>query len=103
MLRERLKTATAMPASTTIPPPTEMPRPAFCTIDYWVSLSGMGRRSTYAELGRENLKAIKVGSRTLINVEAGLAWLRSRPPAIIRAPVPRKQLARAMSPKEATE
>jgi hypothetical protein len=46
----------------------------------------MGRRVTYDELGRGNLKAVKVGARTLIDVEAGLAWLRSRPAAAIRAP-----------------
>ncbi len=47
---------------------------------------GMGRRTTYDELGLGNLKAIKVGARTLIDVEAGLAWLRSRPAAVIRGP-----------------
>jgi hypothetical protein len=60
--------------------------PKFCSIDNWCALSGMGRRVTYAELGVGNLKAIKVGARTLIDVDAGLAWLRSRPAAVIRAP-----------------
>jgi hypothetical protein len=60
--------------------------PAFATIDNWCALSGMGRRVTYDEIGRGNIKAIKVGARTLIDVEAGLAWLRSRPAAVIRAP-----------------
>lgn len=61
-------------------------RPAFTTIDGWEAISGMGRRSIYDELGRGNLRAIKRGSRTLIDVEHGLAWLRSLPPAKIRAP-----------------
>jgi hypothetical protein len=46
----------------------------------------MGRRTTYDELGRGNLRAVKVGTRTLINIEAGLAWIASRPAAQIRAP-----------------
>jgi hypothetical protein len=46
----------------------------------------MRRSATYNALGRGDLKAIKVGARTLIDVEAGLAWLRSLPPAQIRAP-----------------
>jgi hypothetical protein len=92
-MRERLTTTTAIPAPPLNPPPTDTPRPAFCSIDGWVSYSGMGRRSTYDELGRGNLKAIKVGARTLIDVEAGLAWLRSRPAAVIRAPRERQQAA----------
>jgi hypothetical protein len=46
----------------------------------------MSRTATYYALGRGDLKAIKVGARTLIDVEAGLAWLRSLPAAEIRAP-----------------
>jgi hypothetical protein len=60
--------------------------PKFGTIDTWIALSGMGRRTTYDELGRGNLRAVKVGTRTLINIEAGLAWLHSQPAAKIRAP-----------------
>lgn len=62
------------------------PQPAFSSIDGWLLISGMSRRVTYEKLGTGDLKAIKVGTRTLIDVEAGLAWLRSRPPAKIRAP-----------------
>jgi hypothetical protein len=64
----------------------DTPAPLFVTIDNWLVMSGMGRRTTYDELGRGNPQAIKVGGRTLIDVEAGLAWLRSRPRAVIRAP-----------------
>jgi hypothetical protein len=52
----------------------------------WCRFSGMGRRTTYEKLGSGELKAIKIGSRTLIDVEHGLAWLRNRPPAVIRTP-----------------
>ncbi len=69
------------------------PEPAFCSVEDWCALSGMGRRSTYEYLGSGELKAVKVGARTLIDVAAGLAWLRSRPPAVIRAPRERKPVA----------
>ena len=38
------------------------------------------------QLGRGDLRAIKAGTRTLIDVEHGLADMRSLPPAKIRAP-----------------
>ena len=60
--------------------------PKYSPIQNWCALSGMGRTSTYAALGRGDLRAIKAGSRTLIDVEAGLAWLASLPAARIRAP-----------------
>jgi hypothetical protein len=41
----------------------------------------MSRTATYYALGRGDLRAIKIGNRTLIDVEAGLAWLRSLPSA----------------------
>jgi hypothetical protein len=61
-------------------------RPAFCTIDEWKRLTGLGRRATYDLLGLGHLRAIKRGSRTLIDVDHGLAYLRSLPAAKIRAP-----------------
>ena len=61
--------------------------------DSRLELFGTVRRATYEALGRGDLKAIKVGARTLIDCEAGLAWLRSRPAAVIRAPRQRDQVA----------
>lgn len=58
--------------------------PVFATVAAWCALSGMGRSATYEALGASHLHAVKLGSRTLINVSAGLAWLNSLPPAIIR-------------------
>lgn len=49
--------------------------PRFGSIDTWCLLSGMGRRATYDALGHGHLKAVKAGTRTLINIEKGLAWL----------------------------
>jgi hypothetical protein len=59
----------------------------------------MSRSSTYEALGRADLKAIKLGVRTLIDVEHGLAWLASMPAAEIttgrrrrsKSPVPRSR------------
>jgi hypothetical protein len=64
----------------------EMPNPKFAPLPQWCALSGMSRTASYNALGRGDLKAIKVGTRTLIDVDAGLAWLRSLPAAQIRAP-----------------
>lgn len=55
----------------------------YASIAGWNELTSMGRTSTYNALGRGDLKAIKVGARVLIDVEAGLAWLAQRPPAAI--------------------
>ena len=67
------------------------PDPKFTPLSHWCAISGMSRTATYNALGRGDLKAIKVGSRTLIDVDAGLTWLRSLPAARIRAP---KQVVR---------
>ncbi len=61
-------------------------RPAYCSIERWVALSGVGRRKTYDLLGLGLLSAVKSGSSTLIDVERGLAYLRSLPPAKIKPP-----------------
>ncbi len=66
-----------------------MTEPKFGTIDRWMDLTSMGRRATYGALGRGDLHAVKCGSRTLIDIEAGLTWLRSLPPAVIRPSRPR--------------
>lgn len=71
--------AGATTAQRSTPSPSTQFRPAFCTIDQWVQLSGMGRRSVYDALDRGHLKAKKHGSRTLIDVEHGLLWMRSLP------------------------
>ncbi len=60
--------------------------PQFATMKDWMALTGMSQRRTYDELGRGNLKAVKAGRRTLIEVQTGLAWLRSCPPAKIKPP-----------------
>lgn len=53
--------------------------PKFATIADWCSLTGMGRSVVYEALARGDLQAVKLGKRTLIDVDHGLAWLRSLP------------------------
>lgn len=62
------------------------PEPQFARIPLWCRISGMSRSATYVELGRGNLRAVKCGNATLIDVLHGLGWLRSLPSAQIRAP-----------------
>ena len=63
-----------------------MPDPKFLPVREWCAMTGMSRTGTYNELASGNLKAIKLGNRTLVDVEPGLAWLRSLPTATFRQP-----------------
>lgn len=65
--------------------------PARATVAGWCDVSGMGRSATYEALGRGDLRAVKLGSRTLIDVAHGLAWLDSLPPATVRPHAKRPQ------------
>lgn len=58
--------------------------PKFAPIPAWCRISGMGRSTAYAALGRGDLRAVKLGKRTLIDVDAGLAWMRALPLAEIK-------------------
>ena len=58
--------------------------PAYATIPEWCRISGMGRSSTYGALGADQLRARKLGTRTLIDVAHGLAWLETLPMATVR-------------------
>jgi hypothetical protein len=58
--------------------------PAFCSIEQWCAISGMGRRWTYDAIGRNVLRAVKCGSRTLVDVPHGLTYLNSLPAAQIK-------------------
>jgi hypothetical protein len=55
--------------------------PARATVANWCSQSGMSRSATYRALSAGHLTAVKMGSRTLIDVPHGLAWLDSLPRA----------------------
>lgn len=56
----------------------------FATIEKWSEMTGLGRTKTYYLLGEGKLSAIKAGRRTLIDVAAGMAWLKAQPAAQIR-------------------
>jgi hypothetical protein len=60
--------------------------PSYAPISEWGTISGMSRSEIYRRLAAGDLVAKKLGSRTLIDVEAGLAWMRSLPPATFRMP-----------------
>ncbi|HUN01065.1 MAG TPA: hypothetical protein PLI96_11360 [Halothiobacillus sp.] len=61
-------------------------QPKFTTVRGWCDLTGMGRTNTFAALARGDLTAIKQGAKTLIDVDAGLAWLNSLPRARYHRP-----------------
>lgn len=65
----------------------------YATIDRWSEMTGLGRTKTYYLLGEGKLRAIKAGRRTLIDVAAGMAWLRSQPAAEIRCSRARRAAA----------
>jgi hypothetical protein len=58
----------------------------------------MGRSSAYEALGRGHLRAKKLGSRTLIDVEHGLDYLASLPAAEITTGRSRRQAPSAADP-----
>ena len=62
----------------------------FGTIKRWCQLSGVSRTKTYSLLGDGSLIGIKLGKRLLIDIELGLAWLRTQPRAQINCGRPRK-------------
>ena len=57
--------------------------PAYGKMAIWCRISGMGRSAAYDALARGDLRAIKRGRSTLIDITHGLAWLRSLPLAQI--------------------
>ncbi len=63
-----------------------IPELKFAAIPTWCAISGLSRTGTYHALGRGDLKAIKVGSRTLIDVEAGSASRANRRRKCVRPP-----------------
>lgn len=60
--------------------PLAAPIPAACLI------AGISRTELYRALGRGDIKAVKMGRRTLILMDSLRAYLASLPPATFRAP-----------------
>lgn len=65
-------------------------------------MSGMSRTATYEALGRGDLRAIKLGARTLIDIDHGLAWLASRPAARFAEPRRPTETAERKGPQKAS-
>ena len=57
--------------------------PVFVPLNEWCRLSGMTRSAAYDALRLGQLKSHKLGRKTLIDVAAGLAWIRAMPAAEI--------------------
>jgi hypothetical protein len=57
--------------------------PKYCSIADWVRLSGVSRSVTYELLSDGKIEAVKLGVKTLIDVQSGLGYLRSLPRAEI--------------------
>jgi hypothetical protein len=63
----------------------------------WCAHSGVGRAKSYEMLAAQQLRAVKNGRSLLIDIEHGLNYLRSLPPAQIR---PRTTPKRRCKPVE---
>lgn len=62
-----------------------MPQSAkFASINTWATISGLSRATTYRLIQRGKLRAVKSGRRTLIDVDAGLAYLHALPAMQVR-------------------
>ena len=53
--------------------------PALLTINEFKAWSRLGRTKVYELIGRNELRAIKIGRRTYIPVEAARSWLAAQP------------------------
>ncbi len=82
-IRNNTATAVASSTASTEAPAYNATLPVRATIAAWCALSGMSRSRTYEALGTGHLHAVKLGTRVLIDVAQGLAWLNSLPPAAI--------------------
>jgi hypothetical protein len=63
---------------------TDTSLPLFCSIPRFCELSGISRSLAYELIGDRKLTAKKLGAKTLVDVAASLAWMRSLPDAVIR-------------------
>jgi len=58
---------------------TANPGVLYMPINPFCALSGLGRTTLYARMSTGEIRAVKVGRRTLVDVEQALGWLASRP------------------------
>jgi hypothetical protein len=60
--------------------------PEFVTIPTWCAMSGMSRSLAYELAASGDIVMVKLRGRSLIHVPPSLAWMRTLPPAKIKAP-----------------
>jgi hypothetical protein len=65
---------------------TPLPEPKFAPMPVWCALSGVGKTTSYQLVAAGYLPARKLGKRLLIDVDAGLRYLRSLPAADVTLP-----------------
>jgi excisionase family DNA binding protein len=78
-----------LPSSSTVATPLfaqQVAYPVFATVAGFCDLTGLGKTTVYEMMAAGHLQAVKAGSRTLIEVQPGLDYLRSLPPANVRLP-----------------
>ena len=63
---------------------TTLKFPAYAVMKEAVQISGMSKSAIYEKLGDKAFRAIKVNSRTLIDVQSMLDWMSKLPEAKIR-------------------
>jgi hypothetical protein len=58
--------------------------PKFASMQVWCALSGVSERASYDHIARGDLRAVRLGGALLVDVENGLAWIRTLPPPVIK-------------------
>ena len=63
----------------TIPSPAAPPPPIYATVQNFCTMTGISRSTLYEALRDGKVMARKIGTRTLISVKSGLAWIEQQP------------------------
>ena len=58
--------------------------PRFAPVRTWCKLSGIGKTRSYELMATGQIPTRKIGSSTLIDIPAGLAWIDSQPAAQLK-------------------
>lgn len=62
------------------------PLPAFAVIPKTCELTGLSRSRLYELIGAGAVRAVKAGTRTLVDIASVVAYLHALPPAQVRPP-----------------
>jgi hypothetical protein len=69
------------------------PVPRFVSIDHWVAVTSVKRTTTFALIAKGILRAHKLGARTLIDLDHGLAMIAALPAPVITTGLSRRKAA----------